>query len=375
VCDRQTKLYSKISINNISKMSDKESVTSIQRSLDILTLDEKDQTVMEFVISGDWSKVRELVTNYGTEGKLSQKLVSCICSVCPPQSVIIAIKRAQSRSFAQKDEKGRYPLHYLCYHGAPTYSIVFAAQCHIAALEQLDTYRKTPLEYLMTMPWQFCAQDKDQVIEELQRCHNLKCYDEKSKLPNQKALESWGHKVVLEENIKCFMVIFVEAARVENVDDWEGCCLSQVAEQIKDQCHDVADKIRNSGKDVHIDVYRLVENKFVIVAKTQSKKDVDEVYDMLCLLHLGDLTHDGIYLRLGCVWNGGVVGSNSLKDMVAEAEVLQDTVKDNLSKAATAVSMALNDLTGKSKVNVSGLAESNLKDYANRTLVADKSFE
>jgi hypothetical protein len=61
--------------------------------------------------------------------------------------------------------------------------------------------------------------------------------------------------------------------------------------------------------------------------------------------------------------------------MVAEAEVLQDTVKDNLSKAATAVSMALNDLTGKSKVNVSGLAESNLKDYANRTLVADKSFE
>ena len=88
-------------------MSDKESVTSIQRSLDILTLDEKDQTVMEFVISGDWSKVRELVTNYGTEGKLSQKLVSCICSVCPPQSVIIAIKRAQSRSFAQKDEKLR----------------------------------------------------------------------------------------------------------------------------------------------------------------------------------------------------------------------------------------------------------------------------
>jgi hypothetical protein len=355
-------------------MSDTE-VTSIQRSLDILNLNEKDQGVMEFVISGDWSSVRELVTKYGSEGNLSQKLVSCICSVSPPQSVVVAIKRAQSRVFAQKDEKDRYPLHYLCYYGAPTYSIVFAAQCHIAALEQNDTYRKTPLEYLMTMPWQFCAEDKSQVVEELQRCHNLKCYDEKSKLPNQKALESWGHKIVLEEKIKFFMTIFVEAARFENVDDWEGGCLSHVAEYIKEQCHDVADKIRKSGKDVHIDVYRLVENKFVIVAKTQSKEDVDEVYDKLCLLNLGDFTHEGLYLRLGCVWNDGIVGSKSLSEMVSEAEALQDKVKTNLSQASTAVSMALDDVTGKGKINVSKLLESSLKDYANKSLVADKSFE
>ncbi len=141
-------------------MSGKDSVVSIQRSLDILNLEEKDQTVMEFVINGNWSSVRDSVTKYGSQGGLSQKLVSCICSVSPPQSVIIAIKRAQSRSFAQLDEKGRYPLHYLCYYGADTYSIVFAAQCHIAALEHPDSFRKTPLEYLMTMPWQFCAEGK-----------------------------------------------------------------------------------------------------------------------------------------------------------------------------------------------------------------------
>ena len=358
-------------------MSDKEdSVTSLRKSLDILTLDEKDQSVMEHVFSGDWSTVRELVTKYGNDGTLSLKLVCCICSVNPPQSVIIALKRAKSRCFAEKDDKGRYPLHYLCYHGAPTYSIVFAAQCYIAALEQCDSYRKTPLEYLMTMQWEYCAEDKSEVIEELQRCHNLKCYDEKSKLPNEKALDTWGHKVVLEEEIKCFMVIFVEAARVEKVDDWEGCSLSHTAEEIKNQCHDVADKIRNSGKEyVHVDLYRLVHNQFVIVAKTQSKEDIDELYNVLCLLHLGDFTHEGIYLRLGCVYNEGTVGANSLKEMVKEAEELQIKVKDNITQAATAVSMALNDLTGKTKVNVSELTESNLSTFANKSLVPDNRLE
>jgi len=353
-------------------MSSEPTVTSIQRSLDILTLDEKDQTVMEFVINGDWQSVRDLVTKYGSD--LSLKLVCCICSVCPPNSVIIAIKRAKSRIFAEKDEKGRFPLHYLCYYGAPTYSIVFAAQCHIAAVEQYDGNRKTPMEYLMTMPWEYCAEDKDAVIEELQRCHNLKCYDEKSKLPNQKALESWGHKVVIEEEIKYFMVIFVEAARFENVDDWEGCCLSRIAEEIKEQSHTVADSIRGAGKNVHVDVYRLVLNKFVIIAKTQSKEDVDEVYKVLCQKHLGDLTHNSIYLRLGCVYNEAVVGAKSLQEMILEAEELQGIVKENLESEEIAVSMALNDLTGEHKINVSPLTESNLKSYLNGSYLPDRSL-
>ncbi len=74
--------------------------------------------------------------------------------------------------------------------------------------------RRLPL----SKPWQYCGSDKNEVIEELQRAHNLKCYDEKSKLPNQEALEAWGHKTVLEEGIQCFIIIFVEAARFENVE-------------------------------------------------------------------------------------------------------------------------------------------------------------
>ena len=349
-----------------------ENVTSIQRTLDILTLDEKDQEVMEYVFQGDWNTVRELITSRGSD--LSLKLVCCICSVDPPQSVIIAIRRANSRIFAEADSKGRYPLHYLCYHGAQTYTIIFAAQCYIAALEQADTYRKTPFEYLMTMQWQYCASDKAEVIEELQRVHNLKCYDEKSKLPNQKALEAWGHKTVLEEGIKCFMTIFVEAARFENVEDWEGCCLSHIAEEVKNQCHDVADLIRNDGKKLYVDAYRLVENKFVIIVKAQSKEDVEEVYQVLCQKHLGELTHDGIYLRLGCAYHEGMIGSKSLQEMVGEGEELQKKVKEDLDAAAIAVSMALNDVNGERKINVSPLTESTLKNFANGTLTGDNNL-
>ena len=226
----------------------------------------------------------------------------------------------------------------------------------------------------MTMPWEYCAEDKGEVISELQRCHNLKCYDEKSKLPNQKALETWGHRVVLEEDIKCFLVIFVEAARFEKVDDWEGSGLPQIAEQIKEQCHEVVDKIRGSGRNVHVDAYRLVSNQFVIVAKTQSVDDVNELYDVLCLLHLGDLIHESIYLRLGCIYNEGIVGSKSLQDMVNEAEELQKKVKKDLEAAETVVSMALNDVTGKSKVNVSTLTESSLKNFKNSLLKADSAM-
>mmetsp|Transcript_24020 Transcript_24020/g.36606 ORF Transcript_24020/g.36606 Transcript_24020/m.36606 type:complete len:354 (-) Transcript_24020:51-1112(-) len=344
-------------------------VTDVSRSLSIMSLSEQDQKVMENVISGNWSEVREAVTALGSD--LTLKLVNCISSVNPPQSVIVAIKRASSRIFSKKDEWGRYPIHYLCKHGAPTYSIVFAAQCYVAALEEMDELNKTPLEYLMTMPLEFCAEDKNEVIEELQRCHNLKCYDEKSKLPNQKALESWGHKIVLEEEMKCFMVIFIECARFENVENWEGCCLSIIAEEIKDQCYDVAESMRDEGKLVHVDPYRLVSNQFVIVAKTQSKESCDDIYQRLCLQSLASLTHNSIYLRLGCVYSQGIVGCKSLAEMVKEGEESQKKVKENLESAAVAVSMALNDVTGVSKINVSQLTESSLADYSTKDLTPD----
>ncbi len=345
-------------------------LTSIQKSLTLLTLDEEDKSVFEHVFNNEWSAVRDLVTERGAD--LSLKLICCICSVGPPQSVIVAIKRANSRIFAQTDDKGRHPLHYLCYYGAPTFAIVYAAQCHIAALEVKDANNKTPLEYLLTLPWEYSKEDKEDVTLELQKCHNLKCFDTKSQLPNQVALERWGYKVVLEERIKCFMVCYIECARFEKVD-WDGSCLAQVAEEIKEKCHNTVDELKGDGRVIRIDPYRLFENKFAIVVKTKVQADCEDVYNTLCQKHLGAFKNDGVFLRIGCVYCNGVIGSNSLKELLKEAEQLEDVVKENLQSAALAVSTAMNDVKGMNKINVSPFHESKLNDFAGKKFIPDSA--
>jgi hypothetical protein len=336
-------------------------------------MEEEDQSIMEHVLAQQWSKVRTDLTERGTN--ISLALVNAICSVNPPQSVIIAIHRANSRIFSEMDEKGRHPLHYLCYYGAPTYAIVYAAQCHIAALEQADSMRKTPFEYLMTMAWEFVPQDKPSVVAELQKCHSLKCYDATSKMANKIALETWGHKVVLEENIECFAVLFAQCARSEHAEDFEGCCVSPIAKEIREACHDANNAVTKEKEDVicHIDPYRLDSNNFVIVVKTQNKKDLDYVYDRVCNIHLASLTHCGIYLRLGCIYTEAVVGSKTLMTMVEEADELQQGVKAKLEDAAAAVSMALDDIKGERiKINVSPLTKSRINDLVGKKFVPDK---
>jgi hypothetical protein len=344
-------------------------VTSIQKSLTLLNLDEEDKNVVEFVFNNDWASVRDLIGE--RKSNLSLKLVCCICSIGPPQSVIIAIARANARVFAEIDDKGRHPLHYLCQYGSPTFAIVYAAQVHIAALQQKDANKKTPLDLLMTMPWEYHKDDKDQVLLELQKCHSLKCYDSKSKLPNQVALERWGHKVVLEEKIKCFMVCFVECARFEKAEDWDGCSLSYIAEEINNKCHDAMDEVRRGGNVVHVNPYRLISNQFVIIAKTQTLDDCRALYKLLCLKKLGELKHESMFLRLGCVYCEEVIGANALKELLTEAEELQSKVKENIELATLAVSTALNDVTGESKVNVSAFTESYLKDFVARDYIPD----
>lgn len=347
---------------------EEKAVTSIQRSLALLTLDEDDKNVVEHVFKNEWGPVRDLITKRGSD--LSLKLVCCICSVGPPQSVIIAIKRANSRIFSMIDDKGRHPLHYLCYYGSPTYSIVNAAQFHIAALEHKDNNNKTPLEYLMTMPWEYCTEEKKDVSLELQQFHTLKCYDQKSRLPNQVAFDRWGHKVVIEEKIKYFMVCFLECARAEK-SDWEGCCLSHIAEEIKEKCHEMTDEIKGSGNIIHIDAYHLVSNEFAIIVKTQYQEDCEAVYKALCLKQLGTLSHDGIFLRVGCVYYHGTVGSNTLSELFQEAKGLQNEIKRNLESPSNIVSIAMNDVSGEGKVNVSPFTESHLKNFAKKHFTPD----
>ena len=60
-------------------------------------------------------------------------------------------------------------------------------------------------------------------------------------------------------------------------------------------------------------------------------------------------------------------------EMVEEANQLQLKIKDQLADAASAVSMALDDIKGeKTKINVSPLTESSIKDYAGKNYVPDK---
>ena len=56
----------------------------------------------------------------------------------------------------------------------------------------------------------------------------------------------------------------------------------------------------------------------MILVKTQTKKDLDYIYDRVCNIHLASLTHCGIYLRLGCIYTEAVVGSKTLMTMVEE---------------------------------------------------------
>jgi hypothetical protein len=132
----------------------------------ILTLDEKDREVMGFAINRDWNPVRELIADRGSG--LSLKLVCSIFTTGPPQSVAVAIMRVKPGIFSEKDEIGRYPLHYLAYHGAPTYTIIFALQHCKSALGERDEDGKTPLDHVQSMSWEHCQEDQDEVIAHLQ---------------------------------------------------------------------------------------------------------------------------------------------------------------------------------------------------------------
>mmetsp|Transcript_11158 Transcript_11158/g.14085 ORF Transcript_11158/g.14085 Transcript_11158/m.14085 type:complete len:359 (-) Transcript_11158:140-1216(-) len=342
-----------------------EAMTSIQKSLTLLTLGEEDKEVVEHVFRNEWAPVRDLITDRGSN--LSLKLVCCMCSVGPPQSVVIAIGRAKSRIFAEVDEKGRHPLHYLCYYGAPTFAIVYAAQCHIAALEKKDTGKKTPLDYLFSMPWEYYKEDKEVVTLELQKCHSLKCYDAESKLPNEVALKRWGHKVVIEERIKCFMVCSIECISSKN-GEVEGGCLSDIADEIREKCDNVLDEVGKNGNIVRLDPYRLGETKFAIVVKTQTKDDCEAVYKSLCQGSLGSLNHGDVSLGIGCVYCNESIGSHTLQELLKEASELEGKVKETLESAE---STDIKDETGGQNRNVSPWTESKMSEFTGKDFYPD----
>lgn len=132
----------------------------------ILSLDEKDREIMAFAVNREWSSVRDLIGNRGPD--LSLQLVCSIFTTGPPQSVAVAVMRAKAEIFSERDDRGRYPIHYLCYHGAQTYTIIFVLQRCKSALSVQDEEGKTPFDYVQSMVWEHSREDQDEVLAHIQ---------------------------------------------------------------------------------------------------------------------------------------------------------------------------------------------------------------
>ena len=153
-------------VDSLSQDQSKESEDSMESS-GILVLDAKDQEILGFAKEREWAPVRDLIDKCGSE--LSHKIVCCLFSTGPPQSVAVSIMRANADLFATKDEIGRYPLHYLCYYGAPTYTIIFTIQRYKNALQERDEDGKTPTDHVLTSHWEHCIEDQKEVVDHLRK--------------------------------------------------------------------------------------------------------------------------------------------------------------------------------------------------------------
>jgi len=151
---------------NVSMEDDDHSYESLE-STGVLALNEEEQLVLDSVSSRNWKLVRELLAKCGRN--LSLRLVCCIFSAGPPQSVAVEIMRVKASLFLERDDRDRYALHYLCLYGASVYTTVFTVQQCKAALEHKDADNKTPLDYVMTSSWHFCEEEKEDVLNELER--------------------------------------------------------------------------------------------------------------------------------------------------------------------------------------------------------------
>lgn len=156
--------------NVITPITDEDAPEEEDLADDNPGLNEEEQNIIEYASARDWDKVRELMSS---SENFSLAFICCMFSKGPPQSVAVIIKRTNHNSFREKDKKSRYPLHYLCYHGAPIYTILFVFHQCPDALGHRDTDGKTPLEYALISPWQHGEKDeKSDLIKELQKaCH------------------------------------------------------------------------------------------------------------------------------------------------------------------------------------------------------------
>lgn len=149
--------------------NDDESHESLDATGVLVFDDEEDKALLNHASDRNWSLVRELIGKRGNN--LSLRLVCCIFSAGPPQSVAVEVMRIKASIFSERDERDRHLLHYLCLYGASVYTILFTVQRCKAALYHKDEDNKAPLDHAVASSWEFCQEEKDEVIGELQRIY------------------------------------------------------------------------------------------------------------------------------------------------------------------------------------------------------------
>lgn len=136
-------------------------------------LSKEQRLILDHVCRKHWQEAREAISA-NKEG-LTVSLLNRICCECPPQSVLVEVMRSKAHLFKELDDNKRYPLHYLCKHGASFFTIIFAIQRHKDALYHKDLHGMTPVEYIKTSSWthEDIQDEKPMLLKELREAYNL----------------------------------------------------------------------------------------------------------------------------------------------------------------------------------------------------------
>jgi hypothetical protein len=156
---------------NQSLVDEKQSFETDEDAL--FHLSKEQRLILDHVCRKHWQEARDAILENKEE--LTVCLLNRICCECPPQSVLVEVMRSKAYLFKELDGNGRYPLHYLCKHGASTFTIIFAIQRNKDALKHKDGHGMTPVDYIKTSSWMHenIQDEKPMLVKELREAYNL----------------------------------------------------------------------------------------------------------------------------------------------------------------------------------------------------------
>ena len=157
--------------DNPSLVDDKQSFEMEEDAL--LQLSGEQRLILDHVCRKHWQEARDAIS--ANKEDLTVGLLNRICCECPPQSVLVEVMRSKAYLFKELDGNSRYPLHYLCKHGASAFTIIFAIQRNKDALKHQDIHGMTPVDYIKSSYWthEDIQDEKPMLLKELREAYNL----------------------------------------------------------------------------------------------------------------------------------------------------------------------------------------------------------